>query len=63
MSQELQSQPSETDETIDPMDQATAELSTHIENLCKKYNAEFIVHKVVFSFLPKQLELPPSTEV
>lgn len=36
------------------MDRATQELSSYIQFLCDKYGAEFIVQKVIFTFLPKQ---------
>lgn len=36
------------------MDRATQELSSYIQFLCDKYGAEFIVQKVIFTFVPKQ---------
>lgn len=36
------------------MDRATQELSSYIQFLCDKYDAEFIVQKVIFTFMPKQ---------
>lgn len=35
------------------MDRATQELSSYIQFLCDKYGAEFIVQKVIFTFVPK----------
>lgn len=40
------------------MDRATQELSSYIQFLCDKYDAEFIVQKVIFTFMPKQNHLP-----
>lgn len=50
-------------ETTDIMDVATQELSAAISEICKKYNAEFIVQKVIFSFVPKLEESTPKTEL
>lgn len=41
------------------MDQATQDLSSYIQFLCDKYGAEFIVQKVIFSFVPKMSEQNP----
>lgn len=40
------------------MDQATQDLSSYIQFLCEKYGAEFIVQKVIFSFVPKDMQAP-----
>lgn len=41
------------DETLEAMDKATQELSSFIAYLCDKYGAEFIVQRVIFTFVPK----------
>lgn len=48
------------DEVATKMDQATKELSSFIQFLCDKYGAEFIVQKVIFSFVPKMEQLDPN---
>ena len=44
-------------EALDPvaqkMDAATQELSSFIGYLCDKYGAEFIVQRVIFTFIPR----------
>lgn len=49
--------PNQAEPTADPvaeqMDAATKELSSFIGYLCDKYGAEFIVQRVIFSFVPR----------
>ena len=49
--------PDQPEPAVDPvaeqMDAATKELSSFIAYLCDKYGAEFIVQRVIFSFVPK----------
>lgn len=50
--QEIPQQPA-NDEISETMDKATQELSSFISYLCDKYGAEFIVQRVIFTFVPK----------
>jgi hypothetical protein len=42
-----------TDPNVERMDAATQELSNFISYLCEKYGAEFIVQRVIFTFIPR----------
>lgn len=58
---EIEPQQALPDEKVEQMDAATQELSSFIKYLCDKYGAEFIVQKVIFTFVPR-MDLPLQEE-
>jgi hypothetical protein len=50
----------EQQQIAEQMDKATQELTSFIQYLCDKYGAEFIVQKVMFTFVPKPESFAPA---
>jgi hypothetical protein len=61
MTEETQELTPEQAEIAAKMDQATQELTSFITYLCDKYTAEFVVQKVLFTFVPR-FETPQLSE-